>query len=325
MPSQNALTTQISESTMLYSTHSLKDLITAIKERKVILFVGGGVSMNLGLPSWDSLIDKLARDLGYETEHFRGLADRLMLAEYYQMNKGIGSLRSWMDRKWHNMDNVNIRESRIHQLIVELNFPIIYTTNYDRWIEFAFDAYDRDYIKIADVTDLKNIEEGTTQIIKYHGDFDHDDSIVLTETSYFERLDFETPLDLKLRADVLGRSILFIGYSISDINIRYLLYKLNRMWERATKQGAKPKSFILLMKPNPVLEQVLENRGITTLISTYEDPKKGLTDFLEVLYNETREDSPLTSGKVSGPDAPESWTSPSEDESGAKNHDGFVL
>ena len=32
-------------------------------------------------------------------------------------------------------------------------------------------------------------------------------TIVLDESSYFERLEFETPLDIKLRSDVLGKSV----------------------------------------------------------------------------------------------------------------------
>ncbi|MEL6629629.1 MAG: SIR2 family protein [Bacteroidota bacterium] len=273
---------------MFYSTHNIHDLIDAIKKRNVILFVGGGVSMNLGLPSWDRLIDRLAKDLGYDKDVFRTYGDHLMLAEYYKMNKGIGPLRSWMDRKWHNTDKVKIEESRIHQLIVELDFPIIYTTNYDRWIEFAFDAYNKSYVKIADVSDIRRVQEGTTQIIKFHGDFDNDSSIVLTESSYFDRLDFEKPLDIKLRADVLGRSILFIGYSLSDINIRFLLYKLNKLWQSAKNAQTKPKSFIHLIKPNPVQELVLEKRGIVTIFSQHDDPGQGLTDFLETLYVETK-------------------------------------
>ena len=62
---------------MFYSTHNIHDLIDAIKKRNVILFVGGGVSMNLGLPSWDRLIDRLAKDLGYDKDVFRTYGDRI--------------------------------------------------------------------------------------------------------------------------------------------------------------------------------------------------------------------------------------------------------
>lgn len=269
---------------MYHSTTTLQDLIEAIKARQVILLAGGGVSMNLGLPSWAELMDKLADDLGYDRGEFSAMGDHLVLAEYYKLHKGIGQLRSWMDRAWHNTEKVDIRRSLIHELIVELDFPIIYTTNYDRWIEFAYEAHGKPYVKVSDVSDIKGIREGVTQIVKFHGDFDNDSSIVLTETSYFDRLDFETPLDIKLRADVLGRSLLFIGYSLSDINIRFLLYKLNKLWERANNTGAKPRSYILLIKPNPIQQRVLEHRGITALLSPHKNPKRGLTDFLETLY-----------------------------------------
>jgi len=49
----------------------------------------------------------------------------------------------------------------------------------------------RPYSKIAGVGDLTNIAKTNTQIVKLHGDFDDDTSIVLDETRFFERLAFE--------------------------------------------------------------------------------------------------------------------------------------
>lgn len=42
------------------------ELITSYRERNVILFVGAGVSKNLGLPTWSKLIDHIAKELGYD-------------------------------------------------------------------------------------------------------------------------------------------------------------------------------------------------------------------------------------------------------------------
>lgn len=161
--------------------------------------------MNLGLPSWSQLIDKIAEDLSYDPDIYRTFGDNYALAEYYKIKKGsIGPLRSWMDRSW-SLPSKKIEDSKIHELITHINFPIIYTTNYDRWIEEAFKHYRKPYTKISSVSDITKISNNHAQIIKFHGDFDDDNSIVLDESSYFERLEFQTPLDIKFRSDVLGK------------------------------------------------------------------------------------------------------------------------
>lgn len=261
----------------------MDSLVSAIKQKNVVLFVGAGVSMNLGLLSWKALINKMAEDLGFEPESFNTFGDYLALAEYYKIRTGsLGGLRSWMDRTWHS-DSVDIGESEVHRLIVETQFPIIYTTNYDRWLEIAFDHYQRPYSKITNVTDLVRIREGSTQIVKFHGDFDDDRSLVLDETSYFERLEFESPLDIKLRSDVLARSVLFIGYSLSDVSLRYLFYKLDKLWKTHGKYSVRPRSYIFVPRPNPVQEAVLDQWGISMITSDRADPKTALIEFLQSL------------------------------------------
>jgi len=267
---------------------SRADLVEAIRQKRAILFVGAGVSKNVGVPTTDEIVAEIAKQLGYDPEWFRSLGDHRTLAEYYRLVKGtLGPLRSWMDVTWHRAD-VSVRESRIHRLIVELDFPVVYTTNYDRWLEKAYDAYGKPYTKIAHVGDLLEVRPGVTQIIKFHGDFDDDASLVLTESSYYERLDFESALDLKLQSDVLSRPVLFIGYSLSDINIRYLLYKLHRLWEQSSFVALRPKSYIFLRAANPVQERVLHARGIEPIISTCEDPGEGLFQFLSELLEEVK-------------------------------------
>lgn len=260
----------------------IDDLRKAVKNGNLILFVGAGVSASLKLPTWSELISHISEELGYDSELFKQYGDSLLLAEYYQVMKGrIGELRSWMDRNW-NIDIDTIKNSKIHENIVKLNCPIIYTTNYDQCLENAYKAWGREYKKIVEVDDLVNLDTSVTQIVKFHGDTISDESIVLTESSYFERLNFESPLDIKLRADMLGKSILFIGYSLSDINIRLLVYKLEQLWKNANKDK-RPASYIFLTEPNPIQETILKRRGINTIIGDGLDKTKSMEDFLSQL------------------------------------------
>ena len=236
----------------------MDELISSYRDRNVILFVGAGISKNLGLPTWSELIDHIAAELDYDPEIYNSFGNNHALAEYYRIKTGsIGPLRSWMDTNWHS-SSVDLKSSEIHKLIASSKFPIVYTTNYDRWLEKSYELYEKRYTKIASVSDITKIKDGVTQIIKFHGDFDNDDSIVMDESSYYERLEFETPLDIKLRADVLGKSVLFIGYSLTDVNLRFLFYKLAKLWKSNTRASVQPRSYVLTHRPNPIQETILD-------------------------------------------------------------------
>jgi SIR2-like domain len=241
-------------------------LARAIRDRHAILFVGAGVSMSVGLPSWQTLIDHLLDELELDRSVIEETHESYqMLAEYYRLKQGsIGPLRSWMDRNWKVACD-RVSGSEVHRLIVELDFPAIYTTNYDRNLETAFEVHDKPYAKITNAKEIADAPEGVTQIIKFHGDFDDDTSLVLTETDFFDRLSFDSPLDIKFRADALGRTILFIGYSMSDPNIRLLLHRIWEIWEKSGRKEDRPRSFVFMPSPNPVQEALLARWGITLL------------------------------------------------------------
>jgi hypothetical protein len=281
--SRNLLQKKIGDGTVMNN-----ELATAIKNKEVILFVGSGVPKNLGLPTYAELIDQMAEHLGFNPETFNawGNGDFLVLAEYYFLQKGnLGGLRSWMDRTWHD-SKIDISKSKIYKLIVEMDFPIIYTTNFDRWLEHAYDYYEKEYVKITNVADITRTRNDKTQIIKFHGDFDDDSSLMLTESNYFNRLDFETSLDIKLRSDSLEKSILFIGYSLSDINIRYMLYKLHMQWKESSYEHIRPRSYIFLVDPNPIKERILRERGINPIVAEGEEPGVSLAHFLKQLKDQ---------------------------------------
>lgn len=262
----------------------LDELARAINRRRAILFAGAGLSMGVGLPSWQKLIDHMADDLGIDpdAQGAPGISYQT-LAEYYRIERGsIGPLRSWMDREW-KVSPERVRESRVHQLIIELDFPLIYTTNYDRNLEVAFELHDKPFVKIANAADLAMTVSGETQIVKFHGDFDDDETLILTETDYFSRLSFDSPLDVKLRADAMGRTVLFVGYSMRDLNIRLLLHRIWETWARSGYERRRPRSFVFMPREDPVQRTVLSRWGITLVTAGGDDPEEALAAFLEDL------------------------------------------
>jgi hypothetical protein len=130
---------------------------------------------------------------------------------------------------------------------------------------------------------MVDLPSDRVHIVKLHGDLSSPSTMVFTETSYLERLSFEAPLDVKLRSDALGKSLLFIGYSLSDINIRYLLFRLQRQWEREAKPELRPKAYVFMGRPNKVLSRVLRSRGVEPIVAETTNQSESLADFLKSL------------------------------------------
>lgn len=265
----------------------IQEIKELIAEDKLILFIGAGVSKPLALPDWNELISQLATELGYnDPKVFALYGDNLTLAEYYKIAKNPSGtstpLTNWMKENL-TIDKAKIESSAVHKEIARLGCSIVYTTNYEEALEKAFEAEGKHPHKIAGIEHLASIPANAVQIVKFHGDMDDEESIVLAEQDYFKRLNFDTPLDIKLRADMLTKSILFLGYSMSDINVRLMIYKLNQLWEKSSATKSPHKSYIFMARPNPIQEEIFQARGITPIVGEHADPETSLVQFLKAL------------------------------------------
>jgi SIR2-like domain len=259
-------------------------LVDDLKKRRVLLFAGAGLSAILGLPNWAGLIVKMAKDLGFDPELFERLGTYPSLAEYYLSQKPDRAvLARWLTQQWHN-GAIDISTSSAHAAMVDTNFPIIYTTNYDHWIETAHEARGRAYSRIIHGEEISDANAAQVQIVKFHGDLEHPDTMVLTEADYFERLRFEAELDLKLRYDLLRYSIIFVGYSLADVNMRNMLYRLSLFRkQQETRRNSLPRSYIFLDRQNPVQAEIFRSWGIDTINSDTLDRGEALEEFMRAV------------------------------------------
>lgn len=262
---------------------AIDELASQLAKGQVIPFIGAGVSMSLGLPSYASLIREMGEEVGYDGEIFEQFGDYLTLAEFYHLHKGgLVELRDRLQDKWKKTSK-EVSMSLVHRSLVELNCKLIYTTNFDDFLEKAHMGMKRKYRALRNVNDFVNLSDDKVHIIKLHGDFRNARTMVLTESSYFDRMSFESPLDIKLRADTLGKTVLFLGYSLTDINVRMLLFRLKNLWESSPRPEFRPKSYVFMGRPNEVLASVLRARGIEPIVAESTDQSTSLASFLFTL------------------------------------------
>lgn len=264
----------------------IEELARNIKDKKVLLFLGAGISASMGLPDWNTLIKIMGEKLGYDGELFLTFGDYMVLAEHFKQKSRdalFQLLQEKMDLSSREDYEEELAGSEIYKMIMELDFPVIYTTNYDTLIEDYYRLNGISFDKVVEIGNMNELRDGNTRIMKFHGDIKDRDSLVLTESEYFARMDFQSFMDIQLQADLLKYHVLFLGYSLSDINVKLMLYRAQGRWGKDRCKN----SYIFSVTPNQIRENVFANNGITTItgfsVDKYEGTKRFLEDLLKAV------------------------------------------
>ena len=256
-------------------------MVELIKQKKVMLFVGAGISRSVGLPDWGQLINRLGNQMGYDDGLFDVYGDNMMLAEY----AGIGLREEFyrgIRKELQTTDEIKERlnDSSIYKAILKLDFPVIYTTNYDSLLEEYYKVQNHSYDVVTGIEDMRMLHSGFTRIMKFHGSLNDEAGIVLSESQCFKRMDFQSFMDVQLQADLLKYHVLFIGYSLSDINVKLLMYLARKRQNEAEKQM---QAYIFTVTPNQVQKAVYNKNGITTFFGKDANKESGTLEFLNRL------------------------------------------
>jgi len=256
---------------------------------KLVPFVGAGASKavrwlrdgrEVTSPTWDELVDRAALLLGFEKPSFllaRGTP--LQVLEYFRLRNGLAPLTNWLVREV-DAPNSAIQASVIHKALAGLTgCPIFYTTNYDDYIERALGLFGRQCQVIVEEQDM-GAPAADCSVVKFHGDFNHPTEMVLSESHYENRLNFQNPLDLRLRSDMLGRTILFIGYSFRDPNVAYLFHMVQK---HLVNKNSGKRAYILFPEPSDFERKLFTARDIGVLSISRRDLEHGVADLLSRL------------------------------------------
>ena len=213
------------------------DLLQAFyRERRLIIFIGAGVSLSIQppnahgtFPSWEGLVNKAADMLTFsDPDLLRARGTDLQILEYYRLRNGgdVSPLTAWLIRTM-DVDEATLHTAPIYaELAAMEHVSLIYTTNYDDFIERALRTHGKSVTVIAKETDADYSQRADFEVVKFHGDWNNPSRMVITDSDYYARLDFRDVMDRRFSGDLLNRAVLFLGYSFRDPNIAYLFSSL---------------------------------------------------------------------------------------------------
>ena len=204
---------------------------TAASRGDLALFMGAGVSIPAGLPTWDQLLTQLARGHGIDVGSGFGSLNALDQAQYLHTKiPNLGEAVAGI-----------VRDATVpalgHVLLSALGCKEAVTTNYDRLYEAAIEMQ-RGKGNVATVMPWDHPQSGRPWILKMHGDVEMPKSIVLTRQQ-FVSFDAETrPAGALLQTLLMTRHVLFVGASLNDDNVVRLAYEVDRFRRSNGLEGA---------------------------------------------------------------------------------------
>lgn len=193
----------------------------AARDGELALFMGAGVSIPAGLPTWDELLQQLAHEQSIDMGEGVHRLNALDQAQY---------LHSRIDDLGEHVSRI-VSEATVpalgHALLAALGCVEAVTTNYDRLYESAV-RMQRGRANVATVMPWEHPRSGKPWVLKLHGDVKAPESIVLT-LRQFVSYDAETrPAGALLQALLMTRHVLFVGASLTDDNVIRLAYEVDR-------------------------------------------------------------------------------------------------
>ena len=234
------------------------------------------------------LAEKLADECGFRDKFpDESPRDLMRVALCYEMTHGLGRKRLIDSLKNHLHSDKT--PSPALQMLAQLPFSIIVTTNYDLLLEKAL--YPKEpTIRVYDPrpdSPTRDVDEDPTPerplLFKMHGDLGKGDSIVITDEDYItfvQRMsDKEAlhPVPETIRYQMKRWHTLFVGYSLRDFNLRLLFRTLRWRMDPARF----PPTFSVDRNPDPLILEVWQNeRRFVTFVT------EDLWAFVPWLFNE---------------------------------------
>jgi len=225
-----------------------KELVKAVNENNLILFIGAGCSIPLKFPSWKALIVEILNNLNEihgDTEiiNFKRLSlnveagttslfDALNIIENNTKTKEQYKIESkqLINNIFNEKMNL-ISESKIHSLLWEVSNKII-TTNYDNVLD-VFIPSNKNIIVFGNdnkFQSLKSQENDSNFLYKIHGNYQNPETLILFNSDYESIYNHDNHNWDTLASLFKDKTFLFIGFSLSDPFVNKLFDSIKKIY-----------------------------------------------------------------------------------------------
>ena len=226
----------------------ISDFSKSLELNNAALFIGAGLSVSSGYFDWSNILKRPAKQLELDVEKEKH--DLTLLAQFYENRNNRQSLNEILVDEFSRTFSI----TRNHEIIAKLPIQTVWTTNYDKLIEKAYENEGKKCDVKHEDNQLKSVKSDRDVVLyKMHGDIDHPNDLVITRDDY-QFFDKKHELFREvLEADLVTKTFLFLGFSFSDPNLKSIIGKLRILLEN------KPRNHYCIFKK--VSKDECEQRG----------------------------------------------------------------
>ncbi len=196
-------------------------LIERLTEDMVVPFIGAGISVSGGFPTWKDHLRQQGRTAGIGPEQIESWLTQgqyEQVIEHIEAKHGAGVFEQEIRdvfSKTGSLENITLR-------IADLFSDTLITTNYDKLLEQVFDTGAERVVQVINgMTAMEQPETDKVTVIKLHGDIQRPEKCILGKAQYNQAygedvLDIERPIPRLLQYYFKNSSLLFIGCSLQN-------------------------------------------------------------------------------------------------------------
>ncbi len=223
------------------------------RDGSLALFLGAGVGVPAGLPSWGRLVEKLAAEFG--VRDFNQGSDELSVTDQAELIEKASE--GQFQQRVAKIVLPFKRPSLLHALLAGLDCREVVTTNYDVLYETAVRASDR---QISSVLPWTSAHGADRWILKLHGDVEHPTKIVLTRRHMVRFDAANRPSGSVLQTLLLTKQVLVVGASMSDDNVIRLAHEVQNYRTDHQEGLTEPFGTVLDVDGNHVRAQLWDGQ-----------------------------------------------------------------
>ena len=293
---------------------NITELKNVLKNQKIVLFLGAGVSCDYGIPGWDALLKKLFSDeevFNIQTEALweimkesiikDKLNDSLQQGRIIELKCGSEAKFKELVRKHlysnyqpnNDETNLNTLDLLIDNFFLSKKVESVVTFNFDDLLEKKLTNQQIDCRTIHNESNFSSLKAGEMPVFHPHGFLPFNPligvesekySIVFSETAYHKTYsDTHSWSNLIQLSKLTNYTCIFMGISLSDPNMRRLLDSAKKISPKhhhhyilttKTKKGSDDLNVMI----DGIFSEYAESLNVKTIY--YEGYKQLLKDFL---------------------------------------------